>query len=199
MVWAAFDRAVHGVEEHGLPGPVERWRELREQVRDEVLGKGFDAERNTFVQHYDTTEVDASLLTLSSIGFVDGDDPRMLGTIKAVEEDLLRDGLVLRYRTQSGVDGLPGDEHPFLACSFWLVTAYARAGMSREATTLMDRLVGLPNDLGLLSEEYDPVGGRMVGNYPQAFSHLALVGAALAVAEASGDRATARRTEGGAS
>ena len=151
------------------------------------------------MQHYDTTEVDASLLTLSSIGFVDGDDPRMLGTIRAVEEDLLRDGLVLRYRTQSGVDGLPGDEHPFLACSFWLVTAYARAGMSREATTLMDRLVGLPNDLGLLSEEYDPVGGRMVGNYPQAFSHLALVGAALALAEASGDRATARRTEGGAS
>ena len=122
----------------------------------------------------------------------------MLGTIRAVEQDLLRDGLVLRYRTQSGVDGLPGDEHPFLACSFWLVTAYARAGMWHAATTLMDRLVRLPNDLGLLSEEYDPVGGRMVGNFPQAFSHLALVGAALSLAQASGDRATARRTQGGA-
>jgi GH15 family glucan-1,4-alpha-glucosidase len=167
-------------------------------VRDEVLTQGYDAERNTFVQHYDTTDVDASLLTLSAIGLVDGDDPRMLGTIRAVEQDLLRDGLVLRYRTQSGVDGLPGDEHPFLACSFWLVTAYAKAGMTQQATTLMDRLVGLPNDLGLLSEEYDPVGDRMVGNYPQAFSHLALVGAALALAEASGDRDTARRTQGGA-
>jgi GH15 family glucan-1,4-alpha-glucosidase len=197
MVWAAFDRAIRGVEVHGLPGPVERWRAMREQVRAEVLTKGYDAERNTFVQHYDTTDVDASLLTLSSIGLVDGDDPRMLGTIRAVEQDLLRDGLVLRYRTQSGVDGLPGDEHPFLACSFWLVTAYARAGMSQEATTLMDRLVGLANDLGLLSEEYDPVGGTMVGNFPQAFSHLALVGAALAVAEASGDQMTARRMEGG--
>src|SRR3954451_22407283 len=121
----------------------------------------------------------------------------MLGTIAAVETDLIRDGLVLRYRTETGVDGLPGDEHPFLACSFWLVTAYAKAGMTSEATALMDRLVGLPNDLGLLAEEYDPVGGRMVGNFPQAFSHLALVGAALAVAEASGDRATARRTKGG--
>ena len=170
---------------------------MRDQVRAEVLTKGYDAECNTFVQHYDTTDVDASLLTLSSIGLVDGDDPRMLGTIRAVEQDLMRDGLVLRYRTQSGVDGLPGDEHPFLACSFWLVTAYARAGMSQEATTLMDRLVGLANDLGLLSEEYDPVGGTMVGNFPQAFSHLALVGAALAVAEASGDQMTARRMEGG--
>ena len=122
----------------------------------------------------------------------------MLGTIRAVEEDLLRDGLVLRYRTQSGVDGLPGDEHPFLACSFWLVDGLRAGGYVAEATTLMDRLVGLANDLGLLSEEYDPVGGAMIGNYPQAFSHLALVGAALAVAEASGDEGTARRMAGGA-
>ncbi|MCU1537926.1 MAG: glycoside hydrolase 15-related protein, partial [Humibacillus sp.] len=195
MVWAAFDCAVRAVEVHGLDGPLERWRELREQVRDEVLTKGFDAERNTFVQHYDTTEVDASLLVLSSIGLVDGDDPRMVGTIRAVEQDLLREGLVLRYRTQSGVDGLSGDEHPFLACSFWLVTAYALAGMTSEATALMDRLVGLPNDLGLLSEEYDPVGGRMVGNFPQAFSHLALVGAALALTTGSGHRHPARPDE----
>ncbi|KRC86865.1 glucoamylase [Terrabacter sp. Root85] len=186
MVWAAFDRAIRAVEQHGVEGPVEHWRELRDQVREEVMTKGFDTERNTFVQHYDTTEVDASLLTLSSIGFVDGDDPRMLGTIAAVESDLLREGLVMRYRTDTGVDGLAGDEHPFLACSFWLVTAYAKAGMTTEATELMDRLVGLTNDVGLLSEEYDPIAKRMVGNFPQAFSHLTLVGAALALARASG-------------
>ena len=185
MVWAAFDRAVRAVEQHGLEGPVERWRQLRDQVRDEVLTKGFDADRNSFVQHYDTTEVDASLLTLSSIGLIEGDDPRMLGTIAAVEADLMRGGLVMRYRTDTGVDGLAGDEHPFLACSFWLVTAYARAGMTTQATELMDRLVGLTNDVGLLAEEYDPIGGRMVGNFPQAFSHLTLVGAALALAKAA--------------
>jgi GH15 family glucan-1,4-alpha-glucosidase len=194
MVWAAFDRAVKGVEEYGLEGPVERWRELRDRVRQEVLDKGYDPVRNTFVQHYDTGELDASLLTLSSIGFVDGDDPRMIGTIRAVEEDLLRDGLVMRYRTQTGVDGLAGDEHPFLACSFWLVTAYARAGLVDEATELMDRLVGLANDVGLLAEEYDPATGHMVGNFPQAFSHLTLVGAALAI-----ERATRRAEESGSS
>ncbi|NUS40173.1 MAG: glycoside hydrolase family 15 protein [Terrabacter sp.] len=187
MVWAAFDRAVRAVERHGLEGPVETWRELRDRVRDEVMTKGFDPARGTFVQHYDTTEVDASLLTLSSIGFVDGDDPRMLGTIAAVESDLLRDGLVMRYRTETDVDGLPGDEHPFLACSFWLVTAYAKAGMTAKATDLMDRLVGLTNDVGLLSEEYDPANERMVGNFPQAFSHLTLVGAALALEKATGE------------
>ncbi len=186
MVWAAFDRAIQGVEEHGLEGPVERWRELRDEVRAEVLSKGWNEQKQTFVQHYDTTEVDASLLTLSAVGFVPGDDPMMLGTIRAVERELLRDGLVLRYRTQAGVDGLAGDEHPFLACSFWLVGAYARAGLLDEATALMDRLVGLVNDVGLLSEEYDPIGKRMVGNFPQAFSHLTLVGAALALAEATG-------------
>jgi GH15 family glucan-1,4-alpha-glucosidase len=194
MVWAAFDRAVRAVEEHGLDGPVDTWRALRDQVRDEVLTKGYDPRRNTFVQHYDTTEVDASLLVLSSIGLVDGDDPRMVGTIRAVEQDLMRDGLVLRYRTAAGVDGLPGDEHPFLACSFWLVSAYARAGMVDEATRLMDRLVGLANDVGLLSEEFDPVEGRMVGNFPQAFSHLTLVGAALALAAARGTTTTTTTT-----
>ena len=143
----------------------------------------YDAERNTFTQHYDTTEVDASLLVLPQIGFVDGDDPRMLGTIEAIEQDLMRDGLLLRYRTETGVDGLAGDEHPFLACSFWLVSAYAAAGRTDDAHALFDRLVGLVNDVGLLSEEYDPTydggRGRMVGNFPQAFSHLALVQAAF--------------------
>jgi GH15 family glucan-1,4-alpha-glucosidase len=183
MVWAAFDRAVTAVERDGLEGPVDRWREIRDAVREEVLSRGFNADANTFTQHYDTTEVDASLLILPLVGFIDGDDPRMLGTIVAVERDLMRDGLLLRYRTDSGVDGLAGDEYPFVACSFWLVSAYAAAGRRYEAHTLFDRLVGLCNDVGLLSEEYDPANRRMVGNFPQAFSHLALVQAAFVLAE----------------
>jgi GH15 family glucan-1,4-alpha-glucosidase len=179
MVWAAFDRAVRAVEDFDLDGPVEQWRELRDTVHDEVLERGYDPGRGTFVQHYDTTEVDASLLVLPQIGFVAGEDPRMLGTIRAVEEDLVRDGLVLRYRTESGVDGLPGGEHPFLACSFWLVSAYARAGRTSDAHALFDRLCGLANDVGLLPEEYDAAHTRMIGNFPQAFSHLALVRAAF--------------------
>jgi GH15 family glucan-1,4-alpha-glucosidase len=182
MVWVAFDRMVEAVERHGLDGPVDRWRELRDEVHDQILDKGVDATRGCFTQHYDTTEVDASLLLLPAVGFVAGDDPRMLATIDAVEQDLLRDGLVLRYRTSTGVDGLSGDEHPFLACSFWLVAAYARAGRVADGQRLMERLVGLANDVGLLSEEYDVDAGRMAGNFPQAYSHLTLVQAARALA-----------------
>ena len=184
MVWVAFDRAVRAVEEHGVEGPVEQWRKLRDDVRDEILTRGFDAERNTFTQHYETSEVDASLLVLPLVGFIEGDDPRMLGTIEAVEQDLLLDGLLLRYRTESGVDGLPGDEHPFVACSFWLVSAYAKAGRLDEAHALMAELLGHLNDVGLVSEELDPATGRMAGNFPQAFSHLTLVGAAVHLADA---------------
>ncbi len=183
MSWVAFDRAVRAVELHGRPGPVEEWRAIRDTIRAEILEHGYDATRNTFTQHYATTEVDASLLVLGVVDFIDGDDPRMLGTIEAVEQDLMRNGLLLRYRTRTGVDGLAGDEHPFLACSFWLVEAYAGAGRTDDAHALFDRLVGLANDVGLLSEEYDPTydggRGRMVGNFPQAFSHLALVLAAF--------------------
>ncbi|HET7387567.1 MAG TPA: glycoside hydrolase family 15 protein [Nocardioidaceae bacterium] len=184
MVWVAFDRAIAAIEKHGLPGPADKWRKLRDKVRDEVLEKGFDAGRNTFTQHYDTSEVDASLLVLSDVGFIDGDDPRMLGTIEAIEKDLMHNGFLLRYRTESGVDGLSGSEHPFLACSFWLVQAYAHAGRLGDAHALMRRLIGLTNDVGLLAEEYDPVGKRFVGNFPQAFSHLTLVGAAHALERA---------------
>ncbi|WP_030528375.1 glycoside hydrolase family 15 protein [Phycicoccus jejuensis] len=184
MVWAAFDRAVRAVEEDGHEGDVERWRALRDRVHAEVLDQGFDAERGTFVQHYGTREVDAALLLIPTVGFLPADDERVLGTVRAVEEDLLRDGFVLRYRTESGVDGLSGDENPFLACSFWLAEAYARCGRVDDAHTLMDRLLGIRNDLGLLSEEYDPSTDRLVGNFPQAFSHLALVRAAIAIAEA---------------
>jgi GH15 family glucan-1,4-alpha-glucosidase len=179
MVWAAFDRAVRAVEEEGLEGPVERWRECRDEVCAAIMETGYDAERNTFTQHDATTEVDASLLVLPLIGFIKGDDPKMLGTIEAIEQDLMRDGLLLRYRTETDVDGLAGDEHPFLACSFWLVSAYAAAGRYDDAHALFDELVGLVNDVGLLSEEYDKANHRMVGNFPQAFSHLTLVQAAF--------------------
>jgi len=184
MMWVAFDRAVRAIEEYGLDGAVEEWREIRDEIREAVLATGYDAERNTFIQHEDTREVDASLLMLPLVGFLPGDDPRILGTIEAVETDLLRDGLVMRYRTDTGIDGLPGDEHPFLACSFWLVSAYAAAGRLDDADALFDRLVGLANDVGLLAEEYDPHQERMVGNFPQAFSHLALIHAAFALADA---------------
>ena len=184
MVWVAFDRAVKAIEDYGFDGPLERWRDLRDRVRAEILEKGFDAQRGTFTQHYDTTAVDASLLTIPLVGFLPGDDPRVLGTIDAVTADLMDHGLLLRYRTETGVDGLPGDEHPFLACSFWLVSALAAAGRREEAHELMDRLCGLANDVGLLSEEYDARHGRMAGNFPQAFSHLTLVGAAVALERA---------------
>lgn len=185
MIWAAFDCGIRAVREHGLPGPVDRWEGIREDLRREIEQHGFDAERGTYVQYYGGTEVDASLLTLPQIGFLDADDPRMLGTVAAIERDLLRDGLLLRYRVESGVDGLQGDEHPFLACSFWLVQQYALSGRLADAGRLMDRLVGLANDVGLLSEEYDTENRRHVGNTPQAFSHLALVRAADAITRAT--------------
>jgi GH15 family glucan-1,4-alpha-glucosidase len=185
MLWAAFDCGIRAVREHGLSGPVERWVELRDTLRGEIERQGFDSERNTFVQYYGTTEVDASLLQLPQIGFVAADDPRMLGTVAALESDLLQDGLLLRYRTETDVDGLPGGEHPFLACSFWLAHQYALSGRVDDATALMDRLVSFCNDVGLLSEEYDVAGARQMGNTPQALSHLALVGAADAIASAA--------------
>jgi len=187
MVWVAFDRAIAAVEKHGLQGPVDRWRVLRDRVRGEVMDRGFNAERNTFTQHFGTDQVDASLLVLPVVGFIGGADPRMLGTIEAIERDLMQDGYLLRYRTETGVDGLAGTEQPFLACSFWLVSAYALGGRLDEARALMGRLLELPNDVGLLAEEYDPVNRRFTGNFPQAFSHLALVGAAVALAAAESD------------
>ena len=182
MVWAAFDRAVKACEDFGMDGPVDRWRELRDAVREEIEQHGFDRKRNAYVQSYGSHEVDASLLVLPQVGYVAADDPRMLGTVAAIEQDLLRDGLVMRYRTESSTDGLPAGEHPFLACSFWLVEQYANSGRADSATALMDRLVGLANDVGLLSEEYDIGGRRQAGNTPQALSHLALVRAADALA-----------------
>jgi GH15 family glucan-1,4-alpha-glucosidase len=192
MIWAAFDRGISAVHEHGLEAPVEAWKRARAQLRDEIEREGFNVNGGHYVQHYATTEVDASLLQLAQIGFVAYDDPRMLGTVAEIERTLLRDGLPLRYRTESGVDGLEGEEHPFITCAFWLAEQYARSGRLDEATVLMDRLVGLCNDVGLLSEEYDVDQQRQMGNTPQALSHLSLVRAADAIATArAGEQAGA--------
>lgn len=179
MVWAAFDRAVRAVEVHGLSGPVEQWRALRDRMRAEIESRGVSD--GHFTQYYGTTEVDASLLVIPQVGFCEPDDPRMVATVAKIETDLMPDGLVRRYRTASGVDGLPGSEYAFLACSFWLVEYYVCVGRVDEAHALMDRLCGLANDVGMLSEEYDVAGGRQAGNVPQAFSHLTLVRAADAL------------------
>jgi len=180
MIWATFDRAIRAVEHHGLVGEAERWRQLRERTRAEIDEHG--VADGHFTQFYGTHDVDASLLLLPQVGYCAPDDPRMLATVERIEETLMRDGLVFRYRVDSGVDGLPGDEHPFLACSFWLVEQYAASGRRRDAEALMERLCSFTNDVGLLSEEYDPILGRQVGNFPQALSHLALVRAADALA-----------------
>ncbi|TFD21052.1 glycoside hydrolase family 15 protein [Cryobacterium sp. TMT2-23] len=185
MVWAAFDRMVRGVSEFGLDGPVERWAELREEVRLDIERHGFDAERNIFTQYFGGSDVDASLLVLPQVGFCAPDDPRMLGTVAAIEADLLSGGLVLRYRTDTTVAVLPAGEQPFLACSFWLVEQYAASGRGSDATALMERLVALSNDVGLLSEEYDVRYGHQAGNTPQALSHLALALAADAIVAGS--------------
>ena len=184
MLWAALDCAIRASRDFGLDGPVERWIDLRAEVAAEIEANGFDKERNSYTQHYGTSEVDASLLQLSQVGYLDANDPRMLGTVAAIEQDLLQNGLLLRYRTESGVDGLPSGENPFLACSFWLVEQYAKSGRLEDAVTLMDTLVGFSNDVGMLSEQYDVAGKRQAGNTPQALSHLALVRAADAIAAA---------------
>jgi GH15 family glucan-1,4-alpha-glucosidase len=187
MMWAAFDCAVRAVEDHGLDGPLEQWAGLRDRLRAEILEHGFNEELNSFTQAYGEPQLDAALLQLPQVGFLGYDDPRMLGTVAALEKQLLTpQGLLLRYRTEDSDDGLAPGEHPFLACSFWLVEQYARSGRGDEARSLMDQLLGYANELGLLSEEYDDENGQMVGNYPQAFSHLALVRAADAIHDVGG-------------
>jgi GH15 family glucan-1,4-alpha-glucosidase len=179
MAWVAFDRACRSVHEHGLDGPVERWASVRDEIHAEVCREAWDAELGSFTQYYGSGTVDAALLMIPLVGFLPADDERVLGTIAAVERELVEDGLVLRYHTEDDVDGLPPGEGYFLPCSFWLVEALVLAGRTDEARSLFDRLSGLATDLGLHSEEYDAGAGRLVGNFPQAFTHLALVSAAL--------------------
>jgi len=179
MAWVAADRMVAAVRESGLPGPADRWAALADTIRAEVMTRGFNTELNTFVQSYDSTLLDASLLLIPRVGFLAWDDERVLGTIAAIQRDLTQDGFVQRYKSRGSDDGLPGGEGVFLACSFWLVDALHGAGRRDEAVALFERLLSLRNDVGLLSEEWDPRANRQLGNTPQAFSHFALITSAL--------------------
>jgi len=179
MAWAAADRMARSVRTHGLPGPVRRWEMLRDQIHHDVVTYAFDADRNTFTQAYGSAALDASLLLIPRVGFLPATDPRVLGTIAAVRRELSDGGLVRRYSTTETDDGLKGGEGLFIACSFWLVDALYASGQQRDATGLFERLLLLRNDLGLLSEEWDPGARRQLGNTPQAFSHFALVVSAL--------------------
>jgi GH15 family glucan-1,4-alpha-glucosidase len=181
MAWVAFDRAVASVEQAGLPGDADRWRRIRDEIQREVCERGWDGERGTFTQSYGSRALDAALLMIPRVGFLPGDDPRVIGTIEAIQRELVQDGFVLRYPTDEDADGLPAGEGAFLPCSFWLADALAMAGRGDEARALYDRLTGLANDVGLLSEEYDPQSGRLIGNFPQAFTHVALVNSALTI------------------
>ena len=183
MCWVAFDRAVKAVEQFGRDGPVERWREIRDRIHADVCRRGFNRRRGVFVQSYGSSDLDASLLLIPNTGFLPCSDPRVKATIEAIERDLTVDGFVLRYRTRRGVDGLPPGEGAFLACSFWMVDALWMLGRRDEACDLFERLLGLRNDVGLLAEEYDPALGRQLGNFPQAFSHIALINCAMNLSE----------------
>lgn len=175
MAWVAFDRAIKDAEKFGLEAPLERWKTVREQIHRAVCECGYNEKKKSFTQSFDNDELDASLLLIPQVGFLPIDDPRVGGTIAAVERELLVNGFVARYHTESGADGLPPGEGAFLACSFWLADAWQRQGRQAEAEDMVDRLLALRNDLGLLSEEYDTVLKRQVGNFPQGFSHLSLV------------------------
>jgi GH15 family glucan-1,4-alpha-glucosidase len=178
MAWVAMDRAVKTIKRFHLNGPVDRWHTLRQQIHDEVCQKGYNPTLQTFVQYYDSPDVDASLLMLPLVGFLPVTDPRMQGTVAAIQQRLMRDGFVERYPTHTAVDGLPPGEGAFLLCTFWLADNLALQGRFEEARAIFERLLALRNDVGLLSEEYDREQKRLVGNFPQAFSHVGLINTA---------------------
>ena len=178
MAWVAFDRAIKDAQADGLDAPIEQWRQVRDAIHAQVCERGFDARSNTFVQAYDSPHLDASLLLIPQVGFLPADDPRVRGTIEAIERHLVINGLVLRYSTEPDVDALPAGEGTFLPCSFWLADSYVLTGRRAEGEALFERLVALSNDVGLLAEEYDARGRRMLGNFPQALTHMALVNTA---------------------
>jgi GH15 family glucan-1,4-alpha-glucosidase len=185
MAWVAFDRSIKSAEQFHLDGPIDHWKRLRTLIHADVCRKGYDARQQSFVRSYGSTELDASLLLLPTVGFLPPQDPRVKGTVEAAERHLMKDGLVRRYDTASADDGLPPGEGVFLACSFWMVDAYVMLGRLDDARALFKRLVGLCNDVGLLSEEYDPESKQLLGNFPQAFSHVALVNSAFNLTRAS--------------
>jgi GH15 family glucan-1,4-alpha-glucosidase len=195
MTWVAVDRAVNMAERFGMPGPLDRWRALREEIHRDVCANGYDPELGSFTQYYGGKTLDAALLLIPSVGFLKPTDERVTGTIKAVERELVRDGFVQRYRNDAGanIDGLPGREGAFLACSFWLVDAYVLSGRVSEARELFCRLSSVANDVGLFSEEYDVDRRRLIGNFPQAFSHVAFVNSARNLSS-SGKRPAAERS-----
>jgi GH15 family glucan-1,4-alpha-glucosidase len=186
MAWVAVDRAIRSAEEFDLPGPVEEWREWRAKIHAQVCKHGFDEEKNSFVQSYGSKALDASLLMIPLVGFLPAEDPRVVGTVAAIEKDLVRDGFVLRYQTDPKIDGLAAGEGAFLACSFWLADNYVLLGRMDDARAMFSRLVGLCNDVGLLAEEYDPAAKRQIGNFPQAFSHIGLINTAYNLSRFSG-------------
>jgi GH15 family glucan-1,4-alpha-glucosidase len=198
MAWLAFDRAIKSAENHNLAGPLDHWRAIRAEIHADVCARGFDTKRNSFVRAYGSDELDASLLLLPAIGFLPPEDPRIRATVEAIERELVVDGFVLRYNTHTATDGLPAGEGVFLACSFWLADAWLMLGRQAEAVALFERLLSLRNDLGLLSEQYEPAGRRLVGNFPQAFSHLALVNTAsnLAHVRKPAEQRSQHRVEG---
>ncbi|ARP97797.1 glycoside hydrolase family 15 protein [Pseudorhodoplanes sinuspersici] len=179
MAWVALDRTLRDAERFKLDGPLDRWRQVRDEMHAKICAQGFDSNRNTFTQSFGSTDLDANLLLIPVMGFLPATDPRVCGTVEAIERELLVDGFVLRYRTGTNVDGLPPGEGAFLPCSFWLADNYALQKRDTEARALFERLLSLSNDVGLLAEEYNPQAKRQVGNFPQAFSHLALIGTAL--------------------
>jgi GH15 family glucan-1,4-alpha-glucosidase len=199
MAWAGVDRAVRAVEDFGLEGPGDRWKQLREEIFDEVCERGYDSERNTFTQYYGSRTLDASLLLMGSVGFLPGHDDRFRGTVAAIDKELNRDGFVNRYTSSEHLDGLPSGEGAFLPCTLWLADAYLLSGRGDKARELFERVAGVANDLGLLAEEYDVAGRRLVGNFPQALTHLSLVNTALDLDSNAGPsrRRSARRRGGG--
>ena len=181
MAWVALDRTVRDAERFKFQAPLESWRKVRDRMHATICELGFDSERSTFTQSFSSSELDASLLLIPLVGFLPADDPRVRGTVAAIERELMIDGLVLRYRTRAEIDGLPPGEGVFLPCSFWLANNYRLQHRDAEARALFERLLSLRNDVGLLAEEYDPQARRQLGNFPQAFSHLALIGTALSL------------------
>ena len=179
MAWVGFDRAIKSVDQFGRQGPVDKWRRIRSQIHAEICERGYSQKRRAFIQAYDSDDLDASLLMMPLVGFLPVDDSRVQGTIAAIESNLMHDGFVKRYHTSSNVDGLPPGEGAFLPCTLWLVDALAQSGRDGDARELFDRVLDIRNDLGLISEEYDPVERRLVGNFPQAFTHVGLVAAAF--------------------
>jgi GH15 family glucan-1,4-alpha-glucosidase len=193
MAWVAFDRAIKTVEQLGLAGPVDRWRRVRRTMHAEICERAWSSSKRALVQAYGSEHLDASLLLIPQVGFLPADDPRVVGTVLAIERELMPHGLVQRYPT-AGQDGLPPGEGVFIACSFWLADCYALMGRAREAEELFERLLRLRNDVGLLAEEYDPIEGRLLGNFPQAFSHVGLVNTAFNLTHGQRAPASERRS-----